>query len=66
MSLIDIQLVIICSLNFQQMPEVNSKDNNATFFEEVLVSLVLTLNTFNMMVCYFVVTFKQVLGWREW
>ena len=44
------------------MPEVNSKDNNATFFEEVLVSLVLTLNTFNMMVCYFVVTFKQALG----
>ena len=66
MSLIDIQLVIICSLNFQQMPKVNSEDNNATFFEEVLVSLVLTLNRFNIMVCYFVVTFKQVLGWREW
>ena len=44
------------------MPKVNSEDNNATFFEEVLVSLVLTLNRFNIMVCYFVVTFKQVLG----
>ena len=71
MSLIDIQFAKLfkannknsaCPRNVQQMPKVNKKDSSATSLEEVLVALVLTLKTFNMVVSYFVVNFKQLLG----